>query len=209
MKIVVASDIHLGSWGSNKEKFLKFIMELKTDHLVLNGDVYDLYLDPKDINIFDKVRSNPNIKKLTYVRGNHDHGIKDFFPSEVFVDEILLEDDIVVTHGAQFDTLVSEDYDNDSLIVRVRYWFEKIFKINIKVLINKTFIGKWVSSILVESHSRAVEHYRGKRVILGHTHIPICKHPNYNTGGFVDGIATYVEITYDSSGKGTISLKEV
>ena len=130
MKVVIVSDIHLGSWGSEKDKFLDFIKDLEADHLILNGDIYDLYLGDPSFNIFDNIRENQKIVKITYVIGNHDSNISDFFPSENFVKEVSLDDNIVVSHGAEFDYLLKEDFAKSGFWVIVKYWIEKIFKKN-------------------------------------------------------------------------------
>ena len=58
LKVTVISDIHIGAYGSKKNKFLDLLRHLKTDHLILNGDIYDLYLGKPKIDIFPIIKSS-------------------------------------------------------------------------------------------------------------------------------------------------------
>ena len=40
-KITIISDLHLGSKASRRDDIIEFLDELKTDTLILNGDVID------------------------------------------------------------------------------------------------------------------------------------------------------------------------
>ena len=43
-KIIVVSDIHINAYGSERNKFIKFLNLLECDLLIINGDLFDLYL---------------------------------------------------------------------------------------------------------------------------------------------------------------------
>jgi len=205
--IAVVSDVHLGSVYSKCKDFYYFIENLETDLLILNGDIYDLYLGPPISNIFELIENNPKIKDYKYIRGNHDHNIDTYFPLITFLDEVILED-IHITHGDQYDWLVKEESKLSGSTTRLRNKIEKIFKFNVKVWSNKLF-GKLINWILFRANKEAAKAYPDKRVIIGHTHIPVCNHPHYNSGGFVDDVLSYIEIAIDDDKKASINLIQI
>lgn len=79
--ILVLSDVHLGYEDCNKEAFSKFLDTVKSkdlDHLILLGDLFDLWrrnnteiiLENEDI--LEKI-INMNAENIHYIVGNHDY----------------------------------------------------------------------------------------------------------------------------------------
>jgi len=206
MKIVVVSDIHIGSHFSKEEKFLELVRDLETDLLIINGDLYDLYVkDPQD-DVIALIKLNPKIKEVVYIRGNHDFHIKDHFPY-LEVRDFYRIGDIVLTHGHQYDFL-SEEFPTGKgfgkQIVVFRDWIERTFKFNVRLLLKKITFGL-LDKMLFKAQKKAVEDNPGKKVIIGHTHHPMCKDPHYNSGCMVDEFFTYIVINMEE-GIGTIGL---
>lgn len=120
MKVVVASDFHLKFDENNedtirKENVLTFLKTLKknTDVLILNGDIFDLWLEWSSVIIKDyfpilKVLSDlsENNTRIILVSGNHDFWFHDFLTKylkiEIFEDffsETIDGKKYYVTHG--------------------------------------------------------------------------------------------------------------
>ncbi len=190
MRIDVISDIHIGSYGAKNEEFKTWLEELVTDWLILNGDIFELALNPPRQEIFDIIRDNVNIKKWSYIRGNHDSEIR-LRESEQPMDIVSFED-VVVIHGHQYsaDRFLSKPW-----VVKARYWIEKTFKINLKILLMKVS-GPLIRWMLEKAQARAIEMYPTHKVVMGHTHLPKKDDDSswYNCGGMVDSVCSYMTI---------------
>lgn len=207
MKLVVLSDIHLNSFFSKKEKFLKFLGNLSADILVINGDLYDLYVGPPKEDIIQEIKKNSNIKSIVYIKGNHDFYIKDHLPS-YNVQEVFRINDLVITHGHQYDSISSEipsEKGFSKTICVVRNFIEKTFHFNVRILFKKLTFGL-IDKKLVKSHDRAIEENPGKKVILGHTHLPMNNHPYYNCGCMCDEFFSHMVVDIDEGGESKITL---
>lgn len=195
MKVVVVSDIHLNSYSSKKDKFIEFVKNLKADILVINGDLYDLYISPPKEEIIYKIKENKDIKSIVYIIGNHDFYIKDYFP-DYTVQEVFRIADVLITHGHQYDILSNEFPPKDGFFTwftKARYWIEKTFKLNLRILFKKITFGL-IDKILIKAHDKAIKENPYKKVVLGHTHKSICVHPYYNSGCMVDDHFSYLVI---------------
>lgn len=207
MKLVIVSDIHINSYFSKKEKFLKLVRTLDTDILIINGDLYDLYLGLPTEDIINTIKENKSIKEVIYIRGNHDFWIKDYLTYLDVRDSFEIAD-ILITHGHQYDFLSEAEPKETGLgktMVVLRHWVEKTFKFNVRLVFKKiTFC--LVDTLLFKAQKKAAQMHPNKKVILGHTHIPVCKYPHYNTGCMVDGRFTYMVVNIDDGGNSSISL---
>jgi len=182
-KIIVVSDIHINSYGSEKKAFLEFISTLKCDLLVINGDLFDLYLGKVDHDLLRKLPT------FVYIKGNHDQDIDKCLGAR----DSYEIDDILIIHGHQFDWMIKIPRFTKT-VVRARYYIESTFKFNIKKFLMRNF-SSIVTYLLSRAQTKAKLAFKGKRVIIGHTHLPICEDGMYNSGGFIDGITTYMELT--------------
>lgn len=198
MKILVASDIHLGSFFSKESKFIEFLKQAEADLLILNGDIYDTILGNPVIDIFSLIDSNKKIKDYFYILGNHDTNIKEFF-KDLEVHNKFEIADIVIFHGhTQNITGVYQESITNNSITSFRYLFEMIFKINIRLFVINLFKSIF-NSYNLSCHNKAIALFPDKKVIIGHTHVPNDQHPYYNSGGFVDNINHYLEINIDDN----------
>ena len=109
--IYFVSDVHLG-FGSRKEdkqredKFLAFLDSIKKDCeiLYLVGDIFDYWFEYKTVipKYFYRTLAkfyeftNAGIK-IEFIMGNHDFGLRNFFPEELNI--AVYRDDIVRVHN--------------------------------------------------------------------------------------------------------------
>jgi len=122
--ILAVSDMHLGYEKSNKEDFLRFLDEYrseKIDHLVLLGDVFDFWRRNsikailENQEVFNKIKEL-NAEHIHYLVGNHDYYIiewykkfRDYYPFQVSK-YLRLEDagkKFYFTHGHEMEVLIN------------------------------------------------------------------------------------------------------
>ncbi len=125
------SDLHLGMKDCKPSKILEFLDSVRTDLLILNGDIIDFDAirrgskwKNKHTKIITKILDISRHIPVIYVRGNHDDDIREFFGMKIgnieFVDEYVIETkewiehDIfthkrfLVFHGDQIDAVTSK-----------------------------------------------------------------------------------------------------
>jgi len=207
MKLIIVSDIHINSHFSKEEKFLELMSKIETDVLVINGDLYDLYVGPPLKDVHTTIRKNKNIKEVVYIRGNHDFHIGDYLKHHPIVDKYEIAD-ILITHGHQYDFLSEPEPTGKGIgkwSVVFRNWVERIFNFNVRIVMKKVSFGL-IDWMLFKAQKKAVESNPGKKVIIGHTHAPICEPPYYNTGCMVDEYFTYMVVNIDEEGNSSINL---
>lgn len=83
--LVIISDVHLGTYGCHAEELLRYLKSVKIKHLVLNGDIIDMW----QFNKFYWPKSHTQVirhitglltknTKVTYLTGNHDEYLRKF-----------------------------------------------------------------------------------------------------------------------------------
>jgi UDP-2,3-diacylglucosamine pyrophosphatase LpxH len=130
-KAVIMSDLHLGMKDCKPSKILEFLDSMRTDILILNGDVIDFDAlrrgskwKNKHTKVITKILDISRHIPVIYIRGNHDDDIREFFGMEIgniqFTDEYIIEnkewveDDVynhrryLVFHGDQIDVFTSK-----------------------------------------------------------------------------------------------------
>ena len=108
-KTVVISDLHLGSKASRRDDIIKFLDDIKTDTLILNGDIVDGWAlkrgskwTKKDTRVIRKIlKMSETGTEVVWLRGNHDEFIKDFIPM-VLGDIVMAEDYIIQSNGIRY-----------------------------------------------------------------------------------------------------------
>jgi UDP-2,3-diacylglucosamine pyrophosphatase LpxH len=126
-KIVIISDLHLGMKDCKPKRILDFLDSIKTDLLILNGDIIDFDAirrgskwKNKHTKVITKILNMSRHIPVIYIRGNHDDDIRELFGIKIgnieFVDEYIInnqewvENDLyinrryVVFHGDQIDS---------------------------------------------------------------------------------------------------------
>jgi len=123
LRTVFISDLHLGYRGCQAEYLLDFLTELRTDELVLVGDVLDLWSLKKCLYwpishqavLRQILRLAREGTKVVYVPGNHDEECREFCGAEVagiqirrdFIHETATGKRYLVLHGDDFDAAVT------------------------------------------------------------------------------------------------------
>jgi UDP-2,3-diacylglucosamine pyrophosphatase LpxH len=73
---VVVSDLHLGARNARVGEFLRFLDWVRTDELILAGDVFDdprlRRLDASSLRVINALMSFARRRRVVLVRGNHD-----------------------------------------------------------------------------------------------------------------------------------------
>lgn len=117
LDILVISDLHLGTYGSEADEVLAYLDSINADKIVINGDFVDIMLFNKRfwpsshmrvIKYFLDLISKG--KEIYYVTGNHDELMRKFLNFKIqnfkIVNQIVLntaEGKVWIFHGDVFD----------------------------------------------------------------------------------------------------------
>ena len=117
LDILVISDLHLGTYGSEAEEVLAYLDSVNADKIVINGDFVDIMLfnkrfwpssHMKVIKYFLDLISQG--KEIYYVTGNHDELMRKFLNFKIqnfkIVNQIVLDTakgKVWIFHGDVFD----------------------------------------------------------------------------------------------------------
>ena len=117
LDILVISDLHLGTYGSEANEVLAYLDTINADKIVINGDFVDIMLfnkrfwpssHMKVIKYFLDLISQG--KEIYYVTGNHDELMRKFLNFKIqnfkIVNQIVLDTDegkVWIFHGDVFD----------------------------------------------------------------------------------------------------------
>ena len=117
LDILVISDLHLGTYGSEADEFLAYLDSINADKIVINGDFVDIMLfnkrfwpssHMKVIKYFLDLISQG--KEIYYVTGNHDELMRKFLNFKIqnfkIVNQIVLDTakgKVWIFHGDVFD----------------------------------------------------------------------------------------------------------
>ncbi|MHB8261491.1 MAG: UDP-2,3-diacylglucosamine diphosphatase [Bacteroidia bacterium] len=117
VKLVVLSDVHLGTYGSHAKELLQYLKTIKPEILVLNGDIIDIwqfskrYWPKSHMQIVKQItKMLAKGTKIYYVAGNHDELLRKFVGFRLgklkIVNKVLLNLDgkkAWIFHGDVFD----------------------------------------------------------------------------------------------------------
>ena len=117
LDILVISDLHLGTYGSEADEVLAYLDSINADKIVINGDFVDIMLFNKNfwpsshmkvIKYFLDLISQG--KEIYYVTGNHDELMRKFLNFKIqnfkIVNQIVLDTakgKVWIFHGDVFD----------------------------------------------------------------------------------------------------------
>jgi UDP-2,3-diacylglucosamine pyrophosphatase LpxH len=201
-KCIVLSDLHLGMNDCKPKRILNFLDTIKTDLLILNGDIIDIDAmrrgskwKDKHMKVLIKLLDISRHTEVIYIRGNHDDEVKDLYSSMLgnikFMDEYIYESNnkkYIVFHGDKIDVTTkyklltqigSIGYD---VALRINTWYNKY-----REWTNQPYYS--ISKVIKENFKKALSfindfeenacnyaktiHCNG--VICGHIHIPSIK----------------------------------
>ncbi|MBS0375218.1 MAG: UDP-2,3-diacylglucosamine diphosphatase [Proteobacteria bacterium] len=122
LRTAFISDVHLGFRGCQAEYLLDFLRRLEVEHLVLVGDIVDLWSLKRSMYwpsshhevLREILRIARSGTRVTYVPGNHDEGFRELCGGEVagieirrdFIHEAADGRRYLVLHGDDFDGAV-------------------------------------------------------------------------------------------------------
>lgn len=226
-RTIFLSDIHLGTRGCQAELLVDFLQSHDAETYFLIGDIFDGWRLKRGWHwpaghneviqtILDKCR---NGARVIYIPGNHDEVMRGYFGIHFGGVEVKDQDDFLsvtgkrylVTHGDQFDTIVTNarwlallgERSYNFLIwlnpkinaVRrlwsTRYWsLSKWCKQQVKQAAN--FISKYEETLATDARQKG---YDG--VICGHIHQASMRYINdihyINTGDWVESCTAIIE----------------
>jgi UDP-2,3-diacylglucosamine pyrophosphatase LpxH len=200
--VVILSDLHLGMSDSKPKKILKFLESIKTNILILNGDIVDIDALKRGgkwknnhTNVVMKILEMSKNTEVIYIRGNHDDDIKELYGSHVmnikFADEYILHrngkkylifhgDKIDITTNWKFLTHIgSVGYD---VSLKINTWYNQYREwrnqpyYSISKVIKENF--KEAISFINNFEQNACDYAMKKNcdgVICGHIHVPSLK----------------------------------
>jgi UDP-2,3-diacylglucosamine pyrophosphatase LpxH len=166
LDIVVISDVHLGTYGCNAKKLLAYLCSIEPKHIVLNGNIIDVwqfnkrYFSKSHLKVIKKIMDfSVNGTKVTYITGNHDEMLRKFANTSIgnvsIVNKLLLEDDGKKTwifHGDVFD-----------ISIQNAKWLAKLGGYGYSVLI---LMNRWLNWYL---ERRAKDRYSFAKKIKNNT----------------------------------------
>ena len=117
IKYTIMSDLHLGSDVCQRDKIIEVLKSLKTETLILAGDIIDIdhlkRLSKKDWKILSLLRKMSKNTHIIYIRGNHDSNLAETI-SDLLGFEFCKNYDFMignkkfhVLHMDEFDTFIS------------------------------------------------------------------------------------------------------
>lgn len=223
-RVVIVSDVHLGTYGSHAESFIDYLDKVNPEILILNGDIFDIWQFKKSYfpgahfqaiqSIIDKVLMGVTVYYLT---GNHDDLLRKF--GEIKLDNFHIRNKLSLSmdgkkywifHGDVFDTSVNHSkwiarlggkaYD---VLIRINRWINVIrtkfnkapLSFSKKIKANVKKAVKYVNDFEQTAIDIALENDYDF-VVCGHIHRPIIK--EYKQGD--------KKVTYMNSGDWVESL---
>ncbi len=206
VKVVVISDVHLGTYGCHADELLKYLKSIEPETLILNGDIIDIwqfrkrYWPKSHMKVIKHLISliSKGVKVI-YVTGNHDEMLRKFSDFELgsltIVNKIVLPletGNAWIFHGDVFDVtmkhskwlakLGSTGY--DMLILINRFVNQVLIKFGRgRISLSKRIKNNVKSAVSFINHFEdlvvdlaAENDYRF--VVCGHIHQPLIKEVN-------------------------------
>jgi UDP-2,3-diacylglucosamine pyrophosphatase LpxH len=206
--LVVISDVHLGTYGSQAKELHKYLQHIKPGILVLNGDIIDFWQFSKRYwpkhhmkVVKDIINMSSKGTEIFYITGNHDETLRKFAGMQVGNISVVNKLELVLNgqrtcffHGDVFDVLMKHSR-----------WLEKLGSkgydalILFNVFINKISLllgrGKVsLSKMIKENVKKAVSYIGGfesaaarmaikkgfEVIVCGHIHHPEIKEIYFN-----------------------------
>ena len=201
--LIIISDVHLGTYGCHAKELLRYLKSVKPKHLILNGDIIDIWQFSKRYWPESHMKVVRKILKfvaegvpVTYLTGNHDEMLRKFadfrLGSLTLTNKLSLrleKDSAWIFHGDIFDVTMQHSkwlarlgaMGYDSLILLnsfVNWTLSKLGreKMSLSKKIKNSIKNavKFINDFEVTAASLAIE--KGYQyVICGHIHHPEIK----------------------------------
>lgn len=118
--ILVISDLHLGTFGSQAQNFIRYLDSVQPKKLIINGDLIDIwqfmrwYFPKSHLQILQKIAQLVSAGiPVYYLTGNHDDLLRKFTPLSLgnfqLIDELELDIDgkrTLIFHGDKYDKTI-------------------------------------------------------------------------------------------------------
>ena len=210
VELVVLSDVHLGTFGCHAKELLHYLKSIDPQHLVLNGDIIDVWQFSKKYFPTSHLKVIRYLMKLiqkgtrvTYITGNHDEAFRRFVGFEMggfeLKNKLLLDihgNEVWIFHGDVFDVsmqfskplakLGGMGYDLLILLNRFINWVLKIFgkkpfSMSKKIKDSVKSAIKFINNFEKTACEIAIE--KGYEVVIcGHIHQPQMKEYSNSNG---------------------------
>ncbi len=179
---VVVSDLHLGARNSRGNDFLRFLHTLRTERLVLAGDLFNHHrlrgLQERDVQVVEALRQYSLRVQVDWVLGNHDpsHGWFEGLLGITAHEEVLLDvgaSQYLVYHGHGWDPSLTWPQlvvDTADAIYFAAQWLDRSHRLARRLKKSSKHFCH-VTDIL---RSRAIDAAQARGlagVILGHSHL--------------------------------------
>ena len=200
VKLVVISDVHLGTYGCHAKELLKYMKSIQPETLILNGDIIDIWQFKK------RYWPKPHMKvvkyiigmatkgvKVYYITGNHDETLRKFAGMQMggleIVNNVSLElngKKIWFFHGDVFDVIMK----NSKWLARIgAISYDALIVLNVFINYISRLIGrgkvslskkikdnvksalKYINDFEVSAATLAI-HKEYDYIVCGHIHHP-------------------------------------
>ncbi|MDD3039629.1 metallophosphoesterase [Bacteroides sp.] len=198
MKIVAASDLHIGYEGTNYANIHRLLdyTVANADKLILCGDIFDFWRCSLDdirkyaptFSVYNKLVEISNQMDVVIIKGNHDSTLND---SVFNISKPFEFQGIYYTHGWEFD--VEQCIGSPFFNFITEYFpniYKKFFKTPFEVQAKSDVYNTQIKAIDMVA-KRYAEQY--DYLVMGHTHYPEIDGKLVNCGDLVDS-STYIEI---------------
>ena len=203
MKVIIASDAHLRFENKTKEektrfkKFLEFLKSLKgnTDILILNGDIFDIWISWKFSIIkqyFPILKALADLQetgtRIIYVAGNHDFWINDFIKHYLkaetypnYFSGTIDNKTYFITHGdeylaADFKYKLFKAIIRSKLTKFIVNFIHPTIALKVGILMSRSSRKRIFPEWLIKKREKQLAEYAKKLnydyIIFSHTHSP-------------------------------------
>jgi len=209
MKLIIVSDLHIGSQFFHHEPFERFLREIPLDHeVVLNGDIIDsplAKLNPSQQQILNLVKHLSRRQKVIWIHGNHDNGyLPDRFGNVYFKRLHAVENRLLIAHGDDFDEIMPK---NQIFMKAFKLMHNLRIKLGAKPVHVAEYAKRWPSfyrilrkNVMMNAVKCAQENGYAA-VTCGHTHYAedvVVNGVRYlNTGAWTESPAFFLHLTDD------------
>lgn len=205
--IYCASDLHIGYENTRYDKINDFfdIIYNDADELILVGDTFDLWRsnwsqilnEHKDI-IFRLANISKRIP-VTIIRGNHDYNFSDYYLRKLSHNIKILDkhedNKFIFIHGWQFDI---QQRMGSIFYKQIIEYFPILYQLFFRKpsQIFKKNDGESEQTMKIHNEAKQFSIKKNKRIVMGHTHIPLLSENVIDCGDFVDS-CSYITIEND------------
>lgn len=146
VKVVVISDVHLGTFGCRAKELYKYLRSIQPETLVLNGDIIDIwqfrkrYFPKQHLKVIQQIISlASNGTQVYYLTGNHDEMLRKF--SDASFGNIHLADKLVLKLGQKKAWIFHGDIFDAS--IQNAKWIAKLGGWGYDLLISINSLSNW------------------------------------------------------------------